>query len=252
MRARSNISSFVLLGSILCVFLIASCSGTTGPDDSSVAPKSGSQLVFQRYGINTQTRFRDPLQPVGMERDTVSGQASSVRGLPNVFAFLRGGVNDRTLSDHDTLHVHYEQNGDISLLFPGVDYFSSLKLDPMWLRLPIGSKIDDTVHVADSVQGSTPSQFTYLRGTWTVTFEGPDVIPVIGTSGDPLAAEMLSTVKVRIVQKVEYPGKTVTDNIILWYAPKLAYFVQENHLISETSLQNTGWGRTLIEYSIAK
>ncbi|MCC7437801.1 MAG: hypothetical protein IT211_04825 [Armatimonadetes bacterium] len=215
---------------------LASCSVTTSPDDSTLAPKAGTNLIFEEYTLDLKDRSRDTTKRVFERMDTILAAGLTFAGETNVLMAFRQNA--------DTLRLKHKTNGDLLVYQPEISV-GRFDVPGRWVRLAYGLKIPDTVTVIDVahvVGGANDS----LRITIAQTFEGPTTVLV---EGKPISVMQLRVIRQQYIASGTSSVRNVED-AIYWYAPSLGYIIQENIVFTQQNGTNTpsstGTGRTLI------
>jgi hypothetical protein len=224
------------LGLLMAAGFLASCSVTTSPDDSTLAPKVGTSLIFEEYAIDLRDRSRDATKKPIERVHTILGTGLTFAGETNVLMAFRQNA--------DTVRLKHKLNGDLLMYQPEISV-GLFDVPGHWVRLAYGLKIADTMTVMDSARvlgGSRDS----LRITIAQSFEGPTTVLV---EGKPINVLQLRVIR----QQYRSSGPIAirdTEDAIYWYAPSLGYIIQENIVFTQqvgtNTPSSTGIGHTLI------
>lgn len=221
---------------LMIAAILSSCSVTTSPDDSTLAPKVGTSLIFEEYALDLKNRNRDTTKKVVERVDSILATGLTFSGETNVLMAFRQNA--------DTLRLKHKTDGDLLMYQPEISV-GTFDVPGRWVRLAYGLKIADTVTVIDSarVLGSVKDS---LRITIAQIFEGPTTVLV---EGKPISVIQLRVVRQQLRVGVGLSIRDVED-AIYWYAPSLGYIIQENIVFTQqigtNSPASTGMGRTLV------
>ncbi|KXK58009.1 MAG: hypothetical protein IPM61_06540 [Chlorobi bacterium] len=221
---------------LLLAGFLSSCSVTTSPDDSTLAPALGTSLIFEEYTLDLKDQSRDTTKNSFERVHTVLATGLTFAGETNVLVALRQNA--------DTLRLKHKANGDLLVYQPEISV-GVFDIPGRWVRLAYGIKIPDTVTVVDSARilgGSTDS----IRITIEQTFQGPSTVVVAG--------KPISTLQLRVVRRQQRAGVGLSvrdvEDATYWYAPSLGYIIQEKTVftqqIGNKEPVSTGMGQTLI------
>jgi len=237
MRTLATYRSIAVGCAVLIVAgIFSACSVTTSPDDSTLAPKVGTSLIFEEYALDLKDRSPDTTQRVFERVDNIMATGLSFAGETNVLMASRQNA--------DTLRLKHKTNGDLLVYQPEISV-GVFDVPGYWVRLAYGLKIADTVTVIDSARilgGSRDS----LTITIAQTFEGPTTVVVAG--------KPISVLQLHVIRQQHRTGFNIaimdTEDAIYWYAPSLGYIIQESVIftqkIGSKDPTSTGTGRTLI------
>lgn len=220
--------------------MLASCGDEVSFDASNEAPKVGTSYIALQYDYDTTKKIRLHFQDT--VRVTVDPTRSPFEGKGDVVPFVT--VSDiplSTLTLRDTIHMHYEPNGDITAFQRGGTMTSPgggmMPIPDAWIIYPFGSKVDTTQTLLDTTYsyGSATSPMTAtIKVTSAQEFLGPDQIAT--EQGN------LFVVKVKSEQTwtvIDNGFRTqVVRSIIAYYAPKLGAVAQ----LDFTELSDFGQG----------
>lgn len=223
---------------LLFAGFLSSCSVTTSPDDSTLAPALGTSLIFEEYTLDLKDRSRDASMPTLERVHTILATGLTFAGETNVLMAFRQNA--------DTLRLKHKANGDLLVYQPEISV-GVFDIPGRWVRLAYGIKIPDTVTVVDSALILGGGALTdSIRITIEQIFEGPTTVMVEG--------KPINVLQLRVIRRQDHVtvGQSVHDveDAIYWYAPSLGYIIQESIVFTQKRGNkdpvSTGMGQTLI------
>lgn len=228
---KNDTSNWLRAAAIFCSIAIAACDPSVGPDASEMLPKPNLTLTAEISSLDYAGKRIAGSSST--EWITISPDTSSVAGRAHVARYVSRTDTSRSTRG-DTLYVHMEDDGDISLLqrFTDIGVF---ELPDRWVSFPIGGKGTKTTTATDTTfqRGTTTYHF---KETWTSSFLGSEMLDTGATRAVVVRGD-LATVKAQVVQTVEVATNLplltpVSTTHIIWYSPKLNAIVRYESFVT--------------------
>lgn len=218
----------LIAAALLLSFAISACGDDPAGAQGPFIPKVGSEFTYNAYA-------RDSLGEKVEGSDEISTAIIAATGAEYA------GKNDVVVviqNMTDTMRLHYESNGDVSIRGDLMGLNSSElpggiqapAYDPGWITLPFGSKGSTALPILDSSLAVMGFDIN-INGTGNASYLGSDQITVDGKS--------FATEKVRIDLLINLSATvaagTVRVSDTLWFAPELGMLAR-NGLNTRTNI----------------
>ncbi len=173
--SKGVFSRFLGLAIVAGLLVFTGCSDDdpSNPGSESVTKAGvGSEFVYNEYETENDAKVDGTDQTVTM---TVMEKDLTYQGKSEVYRWSE--VYDG--GDESTLYIRYESNNDVSL------YFDEEEIpfgDPLWLKLPFGSRTEQNLTLIDTVAENDLGGFDTIRLKVKTTYVGEETVQYKGSA----------------------------------------------------------------------